>query len=107
MLFIAELEGVRVIELPPGKAPPGRLNEAIGLTAGRGKLPLAIAKRSAEVVPGGRVLPPAPTAPKEPMAKAPGGFLFEPCLGPIPEPGLVEADRADPPSPGSPIRALI
>lgn len=106
MLFMAELDGVRVIVLPPGKGPPGRLKDAIGLMAGLGIAPLAIAKRSADVVPGGRVFPP-PTAPKEPMANAPGGLLrVEFCRGPIPPGVLVEPERADPPSP-SPMRALI
>ena len=102
---MAELDGVRVIWLPPGKAPPGRLKEAIGLMAGRAMELVDMVKRSAEVVPGGRVLPPAPTAPKEPIAKAPGGFLFDPCRGPMLEDCLVEADLAEPPSP-SPIRFL-
>ena len=91
--------------LPPGNAPPGLLNEASGLfIVGRGIVPLDMLKRSVDEVPGGRVLP-DPMAPKDPMAKAPGWFLVEPCLGPIP-PGVRAELARDEASP-SPMRVLI
>jgi len=108
MLLMFELDGVRAIGLPPGKpGPPGRLKDAIGLIAGLGIAPLEIANRCSDVVPGGRVFPP-PTAPKEPIAKAPGGFLVEFCREPgaIPPGVRVDPERAEPPS-LSPMRALI
>ena len=46
-------DGVLDIWLGPGNALPGRPNEAIGPMFGRAMAPLDIAKRSADVVPGG------------------------------------------------------
>lgn len=64
-----------------GKAPERALNDPMELMGGRGMVPLAMASRSEDVVPGGRVRPPM-GALKVPMLKAPPPAPREFTLGP-------------------------